>query len=65
MFTADQQATREVSQATSARSQMAGFHAVLAKPFDVDELVDTVARAIGYGVPFDPSHPPSCSAPRC
>jgi hypothetical protein len=34
---------------------MAAFNAVLAKPFDVDELVNVVARAVGHAVSFDPS----------
>jgi len=55
MFTADAQAIKEVQAATSERSRMASFHAALSKPFDIDELVDRVARAVGHTVPFDPS----------
>jgi CheY-like chemotaxis protein len=55
MFTTDQEALREVAEATSQRSQFAGFTAVLGKPFDIDELVDVVSRVVGYAVPFDVS----------
>src|SRR5712691_5184019 len=37
----------------SERSRAARFEAVLGKPFDLDELVDRVARATGRAVPFD------------
>lgn len=53
MFTTSQKETREARDATSARSQEAHFDAVLNKPFDLDELVDVVARAVGHAVPFD------------
>jgi CheY-like chemotaxis protein len=55
MFTVDLPARREAREATSARSQAAGFHAVLNKPFDLDELLEVVASAVGRSVPFDPS----------
>jgi CheY-like chemotaxis protein len=55
MVTADAPATREARELASARSHAARFEAVLSKPFDLDELVDCVARAIGHAVPFDPS----------
>jgi CheY-like chemotaxis protein len=55
MFSADLRATKEVQEATSERSRIAGFHAVISKPFDIDELIDTVAHAVGHAVPFDPS----------
>jgi DNA-binding response OmpR family regulator len=44
MFTADAAAVREATDNRSARSRAAGFAAVLPKPFDVDELIETVAR---------------------
>jgi len=62
MFTVDQRAEREARAATSARSQAAQFEAVLNKPFDLDELVDVVARAVGHAIPFDPS--PAAEAQR-
>jgi DNA-binding response OmpR family regulator len=45
MFTVDAGATRDARAGTSARSRAAGFAAVLPKPFDLDELLATVARA--------------------
>jgi len=53
MSTVDQPAMREAREATSKRSQTAHFAAVLGKPFDLDQLVDTVAGAVGHAVPFD------------
>jgi CheY-like chemotaxis protein len=55
MFSADVLATREAREASSPRSQAAHFAAVFDKPFDLDLLVDAVARAAGHAVPFDPS----------
>ena len=55
MFTSDQQAIGEVRDVTSDRSQMAQFDAVLSKPFNLDELVDVVTRAVGHAVLFDVS----------
>jgi DNA-binding response OmpR family regulator len=55
MFTVDLPARHEAREMTSARSQAAGFHAVLNKPFDLDELRDVVASAVGRSVRFDPS----------
>jgi CheY-like chemotaxis protein len=45
MFTADAGAGGEARAGTSARSRAAGFLGVLPKPFDLDELLATVARA--------------------
>ena len=55
MFTADSAATEEARAGVSARSQAASYFAVLDKPFDLDELLDTVARAVGDAEPFDAS----------
>ena len=55
MFTADQGAVKEALEHATARSQSAHFDAVLGKPFDIDELVDAVAHAVGAAVPFDSS----------
>ena len=45
MFTGDAGAVREARAGTSARSRLAGFAGVLSKPFDLDELLATVAQA--------------------
>jgi DNA-binding response OmpR family regulator len=55
MFSTHLAAVQEAQQHTSARSQAARFHAVITKPFDMDELVDTVASAVGAAVPFNSS----------
>ena len=55
MFTADQAAVREARERLSARSRGAAFAGILAKPFDLDELVETVRRVAGISVPFDES----------
>jgi CheY-like chemotaxis protein len=62
MFTADDAATREARVGTSARSRAAAYFAVLDKPFDLDDLLETVARAVGHAVPFDAS--PAAEAAR-
>jgi CheY-like chemotaxis protein len=62
MFTADAGSTKEARASESARSRAAGFFAVLDKPFDLDELLATVARAVGQAVPFDAS--PAAEAAR-
>ena len=53
MFTASLAAQREAEAGASARSRDAGLFAVLGKPFDLDELVATVARAVGSVASFD------------
>jgi DNA-binding NtrC family response regulator len=53
MFTVEGQALHEAREATSERSQAAAFAAILSKPFDVDELLDSVAQAVGQAIPFD------------
>lgn len=55
MFTAHALEAAEASQATSERAAEAGFTAVLRKPFDLDELVVTVERAVAEAVPFNHS----------
>ena len=62
MCTSEQRALAEGRAATTTRSHLAGFDAVLGKPFDLDELIDVVAQAVGHAVPFDPS--PSAEAQR-
>jgi CheY-like chemotaxis protein len=54
MFTASLAAQREAQAGTSARSRAAGLFAVLGKPFDLDDLLATVARATGSVAPFRP-----------
>jgi CheY-like chemotaxis protein len=53
MFTASAAALQEAAAAESARSRAAGLFAALAKPFDLDELLATVARAVGSVAPFE------------
>ena len=53
MFTASLAAIREAEAAASARSRAAGLFAVVGKPFDLDELLATVERAVGSVAPFD------------
>jgi CheY-like chemotaxis protein len=53
MFTASLAIQQEAQVGASARSRAAGLFAVLGKPFDLDELLATVARAVGSVAPFD------------
>jgi hypothetical protein len=62
MFTVDARTTREARVGASVRSQAAAYFAVLDKPFDLDDLLDTVALAVGHAVPFDAS--PAAEAAR-
>ena len=55
MFSTHLGAVQEAQEHTSARSQATRFHAVISKLFDMDELVDTVASAVGAAVPFNSS----------
>ena len=55
MLSADAGAAEEAAEHRSARSQDAAFAAVLPKPFELDDLLDAVARAVGESVPFDVS----------
>jgi CheY-like chemotaxis protein len=47
MFSGDREATDEAHENESERSRAAGFSAVVSKPFDLDELVGIVKRAVG------------------
>jgi CheY-like chemotaxis protein len=49
MFTADVDAMQEARAAQTARARAAAFAAVVAKPFDLDELLGAVAGAMGLG----------------
>ena len=55
MFTAHRQAAQEALANASARSKAARFAGILDKPFDIEDLLDTVARAVGFSSPFDRS----------
>ncbi|HET8567808.1 MAG TPA: response regulator [Candidatus Limnocylindria bacterium] len=57
MFTAHRGATEEARSGSSRRAREAGFAAVVAKPFDVDAILDAVAHAVGRSEPFDGSEP--------
>jgi DNA-binding response OmpR family regulator len=51
LFSAEQGATAEARMNQSERSQDAGFSSVLAKPFELDELLRVVALAVSQS-PF-------------
>ena len=55
MLTAHGGAIVEAREGTSERARSAGLAGVIAKPFDVDELLEAVAGAVGVAVPFDGS----------
>lgn len=55
MFTAHARDVAEAQEGASERATQAGFAAILSKPFSLDELVETVAGAIGRSEPFDRS----------
>jgi hypothetical protein len=55
MFSAHAQATNEAERAESERAVKAQFAAVLPKPFHLDDLLSSVATAVGRSVPFDRS----------
>ena len=55
MVTAEQREANESLLSQTARSQAAGFQAVLSQPFNLDELLETVARCVKGSVPFDRS----------
>lgn len=53
MFTAHAGDALEAREGTTDRAQLAGFAAILAKPFSLDELLDAVALAAGRSDRFD------------
>jgi CheY-like chemotaxis protein len=55
MFTAHTQDVAEARAGTSQRAAAAQFSSVLEKPFELDRLLEAVARATGQSVPFDRS----------
>jgi CheY-like chemotaxis protein len=55
MFTAHRSDAAEAEEGTSERAAHAGFTAILPKPFRLDDLVETVGRAVGRAEPFDRS----------
>ena len=55
MFTAHAGDVAEARLAESDRSRDAKFAGIIAKPFDVDELLETVARAVGTAEVFNRS----------
>lgn len=55
MFTAHAGDVAEARAGTSGRATAARFAAILSKPFDLDELLDAVDRAVGRSVEFERS----------
>lgn len=55
MFTAHAAAAQEAIAGETQRARAASFAAVIPKPFDIDQLVDAVAKATGSAPRFDPS----------
>ncbi len=55
MFTGHSKAVTEAREAATERSRAAGFAAVLAKPFLLDDLLEAVETATGRSMPFDRS----------
>ena len=53
MFTAHSLDADEAREGESERARLAGFVAVLAKPFNLDELLDAVATACDRSQPFE------------
>ena len=53
MFTAHHLDVEEAEEGSSKRAREADFFAVIEKPFQIDELLDVVARAVGEGTPFE------------
>jgi CheY-like chemotaxis protein len=55
MFTAHQQAADEAAAGASRRAGEAQFAAIVRKPFEIDDLIATVADAAGHSDSFDRS----------
>ncbi len=55
MFTAHARAAAEAEEHQSTRAVDAAFAAIVRKPFDLDDLLTSVARAAGRSEPFDRS----------
>lgn len=55
MFTAHAPASDEAEAGQSDRTRAASFSAILRKPFDIDELMNAVAKATGESASFDRS----------
>lgn len=55
MFTGHSRDVAEAEEGSSDRTDQAGFAGILQKPFTLDDLVETVARAVGRSEPFDRS----------
>lgn len=55
MFTAHTKDVTEARMHSSQRAMAAGFAGIVPKPFDLDELLDTVAAAVGQSDRFDRS----------
>jgi DNA-binding response OmpR family regulator len=62
MFTGHDLSRDEAEGQDSARSQAAAFAGILPKPFELDELLAVVRRAVGQSTPFDRS--PAADAAR-
>ena len=55
MFSAHSADAREATEGESQRAGAAQFAAVVLKPFDLDELLAAVAKALGRSIPFEHS----------
>ena len=55
MFTAHAPDIAEARLAETDRSRDAAFAGIISKPFDLDELLETVARVVGFAESFDRS----------
>jgi CheY-like chemotaxis protein len=53
MFTANAAAVQEAAAGESPRSREARLFAAVAKPFELDDLLTTVAQAVGSAAPFE------------